>query len=237
MLRARIDMRVPLRRLAIFAALAVVLWLALACLYDAMIPLLSSPGCPRSRIVVIDVSGILKSADLGVPIVRGLTVPQLLSLGRCGARYIVIVGHGLEIESSVTGMEGGFALETSEPANVLALVKYPLFVFTEALMRGYVPGSSPRLAATSRITWFMASMRGKIVVLITCPLGDIKSFARSLIERGCIAVAYPSMRTLALGVLRVVVSVVKSLSESKSVPDAVHSLRELGFIVLQAERQ
>ena len=207
--------------------------MAAACLYDVTMPLFSSPGCPSSRIVVIDVSGALRNTSLGVPIVEGLTVPQLLSLGRCGAEFIVIVGHGLVIESSVLGMEGGFALETSEPANVLALVKYPLLILTEAVMRGYVPGSSsPRLAATSRITWFMSSMRGKVLILITCPLGNITDFARSLIERGCTAVAYPSMRVQASKVPRLVERVVESLSRAVSVPDALNSLRELGFVVL-----
>jgi len=226
-------MRASLTRIGLYIAAAIALWLAASVIYDALLPVISSPRCPSSRVVVIDVSGVLNGSSIGAPVVHGLTLPQFLSLGKCRAKYVVIVSHGLRIVSSITTKRGGFALELSEPASAVSLIKYPLFIFTEAVMRGYVRGyTAPRLAVTSRAIEFMDPLRGKIVILITCPLGDIKDFARALVSRGCTAVAYPSTWILLSRVSKIVRSVVGILEKSENASAAIEELQRLGFVVV-----
>ncbi len=225
------------RLLMLLAPLAVILIIAGGCAYDLLLPYVYTPPCSSASIVVFDATGLVKGVGLRyAKVVNGFTIPTFLSMGKCGSRAIVIVSHGLKLVSTLSLPRGSFALETSEPASALAFLEYPLYILLEGVVRGESFGSSEvRLAVTSRMIPFMSSLDGKIVVLLTCPMGRIGDFAKALAEKGCALVAYPKFDVSESSVAKLLIEVVKAL-HGASAEEAAKNLERLGFVVIRCGR-
>ena len=221
-------------RCVFLVAVAILLWLASACLYDVLLPMISDIACPQSRVVVIDVEGILHNANVSAPVVRGLSVGQFLALGKCSAQYVIIVSHGLRIVSSVLLPRGSFALETSESASPISLLLYPLFIITESVVEGRSFGHSPlRLAVTERIAPFMQPLQNKVLILVTCPMGNATRFAKALISRGAAMVAYPRFDVLESNASLMVSRIVSLIDRCRNLSSLASDLSSLGFVVVE----
>ncbi len=215
----------------LIVSLTFIAWIASASIYDVLIPMVYRASCPSSDVIVIDVTNVVKS--VGVPIVKGLTIPQFLTLGKCKAKYVIIVSHGLKIVNSVFLPKGSFALETSERASITTLFLYPLYVLNEGVVRGRsFESSSLMLAVTERIAPFMYSLNGKVVILVTCPMGNVTRFAEALISRGCSMVAYPRFDVFENSARELVTKIVMGTLNSNSLSDLARYLRTLGFVTI-----
>ncbi len=219
-------------RAVFVAAIAFLLWLAAACIYDAVLPVVSSAGCPKSKVVVVDAEGLVRSVNAAV--IKGLSIARFLALGKCDARYLIIVSHGLRVVSSVFIPKDSFALETSESASPLSPLLYPLFVITEGVVEGRSFGSSSlKLAVTERIVPFMQPLHGKVLILVTCPMGNVTRFAKALISRGSIMVAYPRFDVFEGNVSYVVSRIVSIVDKCRSLRSLASDLSSLGFKVVE----
>jgi len=167
-------------------------------IYDLLIPYVYAPPCGSSNVVVFDVdnelndSVVSKLVSRGVSVIKGLSVEDFASLASCRAHLIVIVAHGLELVRAFLLPRGSYAIETSQRPTVLTVFRYPLYVLMEAIVRGRAfNSSSVRIAITENMIYFVHSLKGKVIALLTCPTAGTKSFAKALVSKGAYMVVYP----------------------------------------------
>lgn len=180
-------LRYVLRLVAIFLA---TLFAALLVL-DLVEPyvVVSLGVVPNARVLIIDIAGIVDEAPCNARVVKGLSIDLFRVLGASDASIIVFVGHGMVIKSSL--FVKGFALESSECPSPFIVLRHPLLVLTEAVMRGKVWSENvPRVAITKNMLAFSHPWNGKVIVIATCGLSGIDDFAKEFVHRGAKLVVF-----------------------------------------------
>ncbi len=216
-------------------SIALLLALIAGSLYDLLIPYVHAPPCGETQVAIFDVEGCVSGANISaknVVVIKSMSVEDFVSLGRCGARLVIIVAHGLRVVASLMLPRGSYAIETSQTPSIDVFFRYPLYIALEAVVRGKPFNVSElRVAVTRNIIPFMYPLGGKVVVLLTCPAPRIKSFAKELVSKGASLVIYPTKPVNPREIRATVLKIINAFGK-KGVEGVVKVCRSLGFEVV-----
>ncbi len=209
----RSSIRRPLCRGLRVSSIAIsILFLALF-VQDAIYPLLAGIPNHSAKILIVDVANVLPPlSTTEVRVLKNMNVNDFRVLGTSSAKVIILVGHGMVVKKAPPFLkQGSFALETTERASVLQAFIHPLLVLSGSIVQGRPFNvSEMRVAVTQNILAFSKPFRGKIVVLITCGLGDVESFAKALIDHGAEIVAFTTKPITAREAMSLVMKLVRA---------------------------
>lgn len=181
--------------------------------------------------LVIDVNGYLKNYidDLRLSnntiYVEGLNVNDFRVLGSAKAETIVIVSHGLILES---GKRREYALETSEDDTLVNAVKHPILILSKSIAKGYIPSFGKKIAVTQNIFKYSRLYNNKTIILITCGIPETETFAKEFLSHGASHVFYID-KTISINE---VIDVLNKLFEAEEHPSLQDILVTKGFKVL-----
>jgi len=131
--------------------------------------------------VIIDVYGMLKNTTIATNrcYKAGMSLNELRALGKLKAERIIIVTHFFS-------SNGVYGLGTSDPVSLWTPLQHLLlFPF---LVKGITPEGSKYVAVTPVALRFSTGYEGKELILITCPLSGIESFASAFTGAKTVAI-------------------------------------------------
>lgn len=157
-------------------ALAVISFVFLVIVADALIQFIVPfrRGCD---VEVFDVYGVLNATELSeLPsycYMKSLNVWGFRTLGKTTASVIVVVTHFFSSQDAV-------GLGVSDPPTILTTLLHPITTFY--IIKGTTSDGDLKLGVTPEISKLSYPLNGKTLVLLTCNLKGIDSFARSFID-------------------------------------------------------